>query len=243
MLRSTKEGYAERIDRKRFARCVGAFVVAALLIGAACPALAAKSTTHPPIDALSQASEIAEQLSENAASIDAAAFKKAMSDINALDARIAKALSPDHKKALNALVSGIHSAWTTGDRSAVGVQAIEAYRVLQEVLPRGPKAVPVQVAQLDYVGFKLKALLSSSSVSWSQVSETVREASTWWSAIEAYTSDAALKEAMNRTLLGMKEAADQKDPKVMNFAADMELILVDGLETFFTAHPRSALSR
>jgi hypothetical protein len=39
-------------------------------------------------------------------------------------------------------------------------------------------------------------------------------------------------------LLGMKEAADQKEPKLMHFAADMELILVDGLETFFTAHPR-----
>ncbi len=43
---------------------------------------------------------------------------------------------------------------------------------------------------------------------------------------------------MNRTLRGMKEAADQKDAKVMHFAADMELILVDGLETFFLAHPR-----
>ncbi len=97
----------------------------------------------------------------------------------------------------------------------------------------------MQVAQLDYVGFKINALLSSSSVNWTQVSGTVHEASTWWSAIEPHTSDATLKEAMNRTLLGMKEAADQKDPKVMRFAADMELILVDGLETFFTAHPRS----
>jgi hypothetical protein len=98
------------------------------------------------------------------------------------------------------------------------------------------------VAQLDYVGFKVKALLSARSVNWTQVSETVREASTWWTAIEPHTADATLKEAMNRTLLGMKQAADQKDPKVMNFAADMELILVDGLETFFTAHPHSALN-
>ena len=234
MLRSAKEikGYA-----------VGAFLLAALLIGAACPALAARSTTHSPTDALSQASEVAEQVSENAPSIDGAAFKKAMSDINALDARLAKALSPDRKKALDALVTGIRNAWTSRDRSAVGVHAIEAFRVLQEAMPRGPKAVPVQVAQLDYVGFKVNALLSSSSVNWSQVSETVREASTWWSAIEPHTSDATLKEAMNRTLLAMKEAADQKDPKVMHFAADMELILVDGLETFFTAHPRIALIR
>ena len=224
---------------KLLAQRVGAVLVVVFLIGAACPALAAKSTTRPPTDALSQASEIAEQLSENALSIDAAAFEKAMSEVNALDPRLVKALPPDRKKALDALVTGMRNAWTTGDRSAVGVQAIGAFRVLQEAMPRGPKAIPVQVAQLDYVGFKVKALLSSSSVSWARVSETVGEASTWWSAIEPHTSDATLKEAMNRTLLGMKEAADQKDPKVMQFAADMELILVDGLETFFAAHPRS----
>ncbi len=193
MLRSAKEikGYA-----------VGAFLLAALLIGAACPALAARSTTHPPPDALSQASEIAEQVSENAPSIDAAAFKKAMSDLGALDNRLVKTLPPDRKKALDALVTGIRSAWTTGDRSAVGVQAIEGFRMLQEAMPRGPKTIPVQVAQLDYVGFKVKALLSSSSVNWAQVSETVREASAWWAAIEPHTSDATLKDAMNLILLG-----------------------------------------
>lgn len=36
----------------------------------------------------------------------------------------------------------------------------------------------------------------------------------------------------------MKEAVDQRDPKVMHFAVDMERLLVDGLETFFKAHPR-----
>lgn len=216
----------------------GASLVLALLIGAASTAVAARST-HVPTDALAHASEIAEQLSENAPSIDAAAFKKVMADIDALATRLAKALSPDRKKALDALVTGIRDAWAAGDRSAVGVQSIEAYRLLQEAIPRGPKAVPVQVAQLDYVGFKVNALLSSSSVTWAQVSATVREASTWWLAIEPRVGDATLKEAMRRTLLGMQEAADQKDSKLMHFAADMELILVDGLEAFFTKHPPS----
>ena len=148
-------------------------------------------------------------------------------------------LSPDRKQALDTLVTAMRSAWTRADRSAMGVQAIDAFRLLQEAMPRGPKAIPVQVDQLDYAGFKVKALLSSSSVDWAQVSNTVREASTWWSSIEVRTADVTLKDAMNRTILGMKAAADQKDPKLMNFAADMELILVDGLETFFTAHPRS----
>jgi hypothetical protein len=230
---------AKFLDIGHLVRSVIAFVLAALLVGAAGPVLAAKSTAHPRTDALFQASEIAENLSESSPSIDAAAFDKAMSDIDSLDPRLAKTLSPDRKQALDTLVTAMRSAWTRADRSAMGVQAIDAFRLLQEAMPRGPKAIPVQVDQLDYAGFKVKALLSSSSVDWAQVSNTVREASTWWSSIEARTADVTLKDAMNRTILGMKAAADQNDPKLMNFAADMELILVDGLETFFTAHPRS----
>ena len=97
----------------------------------------------------------------------------------------------------------MRKAWTSKDRSALAVQSIEAYRLLREALARAPRAVPVQVAQLDYVGFKVNALLASSP------------------------------------LLAMKESTDRKDAKVMHFAADMELILVDGLETFFLVHPRS----
>ena len=216
----------------------GPSLILALLIGAAGPAVAAKSTQSNP-DVLLQTSEIAEQLSENASTIDAAAFAKSMSDLSALNARLSNSLSSVRQKAIDAFVAGIRDAWTAGDRSALAVQSIEAYRLLQEALPRGPRTVPVQVAQLDYVGFKLNALLASSSTDWTRIADTVREAQTWWTAIEPHTSDATLKEAMNRTLLGMKEAADRKDAKVMHFAADMELILVDGLETFFFAHPRS----
>ncbi len=217
---------------------LGPSLILALLIGAPGPAIAAKSTHSKP-DVLSQASEIAEQLSENASTIDASTFRKSMSDISTLDARLSTSLPPDRKKVLDGFVAGIRNAWTAGDRSAVAVQSIEAFRLLQEAVPRGTKGVPVQVAQLDYVGFKVNALLSSSSIDWNQIGTTVREAQRWWAAIEPQTSDATLKEAMIRTLLGMNEAADQKDAKVMHFGADIELILVDGLETFFLAHPRS----
>ena len=216
----------------------GSSLILALLIGAACPSSAAKASHSKP-DVLSQVSEVAEQISENASTIDASAFRKSMSNITSLDARLTSALPPDRKKALDGLVAGMRAAWTAGDRSALGVQSIAAYRLLQEAVPRGTKGVPVQVAQLDYVGFKVNALLASSSTDWTRIAVTVREAQSWWTAIEPHTSDATLKEAINRTLLAMKEAADQKDAKLMHFAADMELILVDGLETFFLAHPRS----
>lgn len=215
-----------------------ASLILALFIGVAGPACATKSTQSKP-DVLWQASEIAEQLSENASTIDASAFGTAMSDISRLDARLKATLPPDRKRDLDGLVVGIRNAWAAEDRSAVGVQSIEVYRLLEEAVPRGTKGIPVQVAQLDYVGFKVNALLSANSIDWNQIDVTVRQAHRWWAAIEPQSSDVTLNEAMNRSLLGMKEAADQKDVKVMHFGADMELILVDGLETFFLAHPRS----
>ncbi|MDQ6620969.1 MAG: hypothetical protein M3Z31_14965, partial [Pseudomonadota bacterium] len=77
-------------SRARFGACL----ILAFLIGAADPAVAAR-TTHSKADALSQASEIAEQLSENAPTIDAAAFAKSMSAISTLDARLSTSLPPD----------------------------------------------------------------------------------------------------------------------------------------------------
>ena len=44
---------------------------------------------------------------------------------------------------------------------------------------------------------------------------------------------------MNGTLLCMRGAVDQKNIKLMNFAADAELTLADGSETYLTADLRS----
>lgn len=41
---------------------------------------------------------------------------------------------------------------------------------------------------------------------------------------------------MTHTIAGYKEANDRKDPRLLDFAVEMDLILVDGLETFFQAH-------
>ena len=212
-----------------------ALLMSALLVGVASPTLASTTPRATP-DPLFQASEIAEQLSENAATIDAATFKKAVANVTALDARLSTSLSADRKKALDTFETGIRNAWQTGNRSALAVQSIEAYRVLQESMPRGARSLPVQVAQLDYSGFKAKGLLLSPSVDWMRMTRVDLQASQWWSGIEPRVSDATLKEGMNRALLGMKQAVASKDARMLSFAADMELVLVDGLEASFATH-------
>lgn len=95
------------VARGRF----GVSLILALVISVVCTAGAAKST-HPKPDVLSQVSEIAEQISENAPTIDASAFRKSISDITALDARLTSVFSRDRRRSLDGLVADMRTAWT-----------------------------------------------------------------------------------------------------------------------------------
>ncbi len=189
------------------------------------------------INSLAGGAEIFENLTEASPLMDAAAFKKSLAEFNTLYPEISARLSPDRKKRLDSLVTAVRNAWQKGDRSATAIQSIEAYRLLQESIDHSGQPVPVEVPMLDYAGFKLNALLLSTRPDWKQATATAQEASTWWTAIGPRISDKTLRDAMDHTIDGIKEAAAQKDPKLLRFAAKMDLILVDGLETYFSSHP------
>ena len=181
--------------------------------------------------------EIFENLTESAAALTSGAFDKSMSDFKTLYPKISQRLSPDRKSRLDALVAGVRSAWQKGDRATTALQSIEAYRLLQEAIDHRGQPVPVEVALLDYAGFKLDALLLSTHPDWAQVASTARHAATWWTAIGPKLTDPALRAAMDHTIDGIRNAAARKDRALLSFAAKMDLILVDGLESFFTSHP------
>lgn len=76
---------------------LGLSLILAFFLGVAGPASAARSIHSKP-DVLTQASEIAEQISENASTSDAPALRKSMSDFGRLDVRLTTALAPDRKR-------------------------------------------------------------------------------------------------------------------------------------------------
>ena len=181
--------------------------------------------------------EIFENLTESATALKGVAFNKSLSDFKTLYPEISQRLSPDRKRRLDALVAGVRSAWQKGDRATMALQSIEAYRLLQEAIDHHGQPVPVEVALLDYAGFKIHALLLSTHPDWAEVSSTARQAATWWTAIGPKLTDPALRAAMDHTIDGIRNAAARKDRMLLGFAAKMDLILVDGLEGFFTSHP------
>lgn len=194
--------------------------------------MTAANTTDP----LADGAEIFENLTEASPVINAAAFNDSMAKFEALYPNISVHLSPDRKKRLDFLVAGVRKAWHKGDRGPMAIDSIEIYRLLQESIDHSGQPVPVEVPMLDYAGFKFKALLLSKHPDWKQVRKTTQEASAWWAAIKTKVTDKSLRDAMAHTIVGIKEASDLKDPKLLGFTAEMDLILVDGLEAFFNSH-------
>lgn len=197
------------------------------------PVLAqSRSTTS----ALMDASEVFENLTEGAAQVEDAGFMKAMATFESLRPALGKSLSVEKLAALDAAVAGVRAGWRRGDRGAVALQSIEAYRVVQEALDRKGQRVPVEVALLDYAGFKSKALLLAASPDWAQAAKTAGEASRWWAAIQSRVKDETLRAAMGHAVTGLTDAASRKDAALLAFASELDLILVDGLETHFGGH-------
>lgn len=190
------------------------------------------------MDPLAAGAELFENFTESSPVMDAAAFNKSLAKFEALYPSISARLSADGKKRLDFLVTEIRSAWRQGNRGAMALESIEAYRLLTESMDRSGQPVPLEVPLLDYTGFKLNALLLSKHPDWKEVGRTAQEASAWWAAIEANITDKSLREAMAHTIAGIKEASNRKDPSLLRFAAEMDLILVDGLETFFNSHTK-----
>ena len=186
---------------------------------------------------LVRGAEIFETLTETAPVLQATAYKKSLFEFEALYPEIAPILRAEEKQRLDSLVAGVRTAWRKADRGALAIESIEIYRLLQESVDYRGQPVPVEVPMLDYAGFKLKALLLSARPNWKQVGRTAQEASAWWAAIEPRVTDKSLREAMAHTVAGIREGAVRKEIKLLRFTAEMDLILVDGLEAFFHSRP------
>ena len=182
---------------------------------------------------LADGAEIFENLTESASALDEVEFNKALSEYEKLSPEIFPHLSPERKTRLETLMRGVHEDWQKKDRGAMAIQSIEVYRLLQESIIDHGQSVPKEVSLLDYAGFKLNGLLLSPQPDWKEVAKTTQEASAWWTAIKPRITDKNLRDAMDHTIRGINDAAARKDTNLLRFAANMDLILVDGMEAFF----------
>ncbi len=193
-------------------------------------------TATNPEDSMAAGAEIFENLTESSPELNAPAFDDSMTKYETLRSNISEQLAPDQMKRLDALLANVRKSWQKRDRGSMAIQSIEIYRLLQESIDHTNQPVPAEVPLLDYAGFKIKALLISKDPDWEQVRKTAHEATLWWASTKSKVTDGALRDAMDHTVMGINDAARLKDTRLLKFSAEMDLILVDGLETFFNTH-------
>ena len=189
-----------------------------------------------PDDSLAAGAEIFENLTESSPELNAPAFDDSMTKYETLRSNISAQLAPDQMKRVDALLANVRKSWQKRDRGSMAIQSIEIYRLLQESIDHTNQPVPAEVPLLDYAGFKIKALLISKHTDWEQIRKTAHEATLWWASTKPKVTDSSLRDAMDHTVMGITDAARLKDTRLLKFSAEMDLILVDGLETFFNSH-------
>lgn len=190
---------------------------------------ASVARTDPSAAALA-AAEPYEALTESAFDVPVKDLKTRLGVANSAFERAGPTLPAGARREIATLNERIGQALGAGDRTAVALGAVEAYRILVSAHPPAPSGVPVDVHLLDYAGFRYTALMQSRPIRWSEMSATVADARTRWTALAPTVRSAGLKGAVEEALRGMEAGAKLRNAPLAAHAVATELALVDALE-------------
>ncbi|SFV67943.1 hypothetical protein MNB_SM-5-660 [hydrothermal vent metagenome] len=91
----------------------------------------------------------------------------------------------------------------------------------------------LHIEHLDYMGFKILALLSTKNPDFTQISDAISNAKNNWNAIKGKIKDENKVEAFDLLFQGLDHSLQIKDKKMLNILAQMDLALVDVVEVVF----------
>lgn len=114
------------------------------------------------------------------------------------------------------------------------LQAAELYKLMVLSLDTTALTAPTkEVNLLDYVGFRLTALLQAPSPDWTAIAATTTEANGYWAAIRDQVGDAQLQRKMDETQKSIASGAERQDASLTRSSVKNDLDLVDELERYF----------
>ena len=120
-----------------------------------------------------------------------------------------------------------------GDILGTALLAVEAYRTLENAMDVARRSSPIEVAMMDYSGFKLSILAAAQTTDWPTIAVTATEADSFWSALGKKIKDTSIRNLVGAIQDGLRSAVERKDIHGINFGAKMQLEVVDVLEQYF----------
>lgn len=91
----------------------------------------------------------------------------------------------------------------------------------------------IKIEHLDYLGFKLLALLEQKQIDWKMMEQTTESVEQVWKSLSPEVKDSNLKASFNLLFDGIHLSAKEKNKKMAAILANMVLDLVDVLENTF----------
>lgn len=91
----------------------------------------------------------------------------------------------------------------------------------------------IRIEHLDYMGFKVLALLNQEKIDWKNIEQTIEGVKKEWLALSPEIKDNNLKDSFEYLFEGLEISAKNKDSKMGEILASMDLSLVDVLENSF----------
>lgn len=88
----------------------------------------------------------------------------------------------------------------------------------------------IQIEHLDYMGFKILALLNQDKIDWTIIEQTISNAQKDWLMLNPKVNDSNLIDTFNYLFKALLVGAEKKDIKMCGILANMNLSLVDVLE-------------
>jgi len=119
------------------------------------------------------------------------------------------------------------------DALGAALVAVEAYRIIENAMDAAGRTAPVEVAMLDYAGFKLSVLAAGKRPNWARITATAKESGEFWSALGKTVSDKSMHNLIAAIQEGLNSAVARKDINSVKFAAKVLLEAVDVLEQYF----------
>jgi hypothetical protein len=203
-----------------------ALLSAGLLCAAANAAAAAQKPSCDQIDAAISANE---DFAEAALGGDADAAKEALVAIGEQFAGIKASIPEAARAKAEAQIEAVEAAAAAGDNPGAAVAAGEVYRTLVAAFERRLPTT-LDVAMLDYSGFRLAGLAASKPVDWGAIAATVEEAGVNWQTAGKRFKDKGLADLMGDIQTGLEGAAAAEDKAWLGSVAQIQLDSVDLLE-------------
>ena len=191
--------------------------------------MSAQAAPKPSCDQIDAAISSTEDFAETILAGDAKAAEEALGAIRETFSAVRQSLPADAVAAIDAKIAATETAAQAGDASGAAVAAMEAYRLLAAAF-EARLPTTLDVAMLDYSGFRLHGLAAAPAADWAAISTTVAEAGGNWATARKRMDDKTLVDLGTSVQAGLESAVSAKQAGWLSSLAQIQLDSVDLLE-------------